>query len=66
MLLLVLLVLAVGGGAGWYFKIYKPKQQQADTGEMDEEEYGEEPDPYDWPEEADAGDDDTLPGEDDA
>ena len=28
-LLLVLAVLALGGGAGWYFKIYRPKQQAA-------------------------------------
>ena len=28
-LLAVLGVLALGGGAGWYFKIYRPKQQQA-------------------------------------
>lgn len=42
-LLLVLAVLAVGGGAGWYFKIYRPKQQAAGPGEdFDEaEEYGE-------------------------
>lgn len=42
-LLLVLAVLAIGGGAGWYFKIYRPKQQAAAPGEdFDEaEEYGE-------------------------
>ncbi|RKJ42661.1 DUF4366 domain-containing protein [bacterium 1XD8-76] len=42
-LLLVLAVLGIGGGAGWYFKIYRPKQQQsAGPGEdFDEaEEYG--------------------------
>ena len=36
--------MALGGGAGWYFKIYRPKQQQAaGPGEdFDEaEEYGE-------------------------
>lgn len=27
--LVALVVVAVGGGAGWYFKIYRPKQQQA-------------------------------------
>ena len=32
-LLLVLAVLALGGGAGWYFKIYRPKQQAAAPGE---------------------------------
>ena len=44
MLLAVLGVLAIGGGAGWYFKIYRPKQQQAagPGGDYDEgEEYGE-------------------------
>lgn len=42
-LLLVLAVLALGGGAGWYFKIYRPKQQAAAPSEdFDEaEEYGE-------------------------
>ena len=42
-LLLVLAVLALGGGAGWYFKIYRPKQQAAGPGgDFDEaEEYGE-------------------------
>lgn len=29
MLLIALAVVAVGGGAGWYFKIYRPKQQRA-------------------------------------
>lgn len=42
-LLLVLAVLALGGGAGWYFKIYRPKQQAAAPGvDFDEAgEYGE-------------------------
>lgn len=40
-LLLALAVVAVGGGAGWYFKIYKPRQQRA--AEL-EEEYEPEPD----------------------
>ena len=42
-LLLVLAVLAIGGGAGWYFKIYRPKQQAAAPGEDFDEagEYGE-------------------------
>ena len=29
MLLLVLAVAIIGGAAGWYFKIYRPKKQQA-------------------------------------
>ena len=34
-ILLVLAVAVIGGGAGWYFKIYRPKHQAPD---MDEEE----------------------------
>lgn len=37
-LLLVLAVMAVGGGAGWYFKIYRPKHQQAAAPEEDYDE----------------------------
>ncbi len=58
MLLMVLAVVIIGGGAGYYFKIYRPKHQQADAGE----EY--EADPYDdqedntpsWDEDESAGD----------
>ena len=40
MLLLVLAVMGIGGGASWYFKIYRPKHQQADQPEEDDgEEY---------------------------
>jgi hypothetical protein len=61
MIVLVLFVLAGGGGAAWYFKIYRPKQQESDAGDFDgEEDYAEEPDPYgddpgadDWGDEAD-------------
>ena len=45
-LLLVLAVLAIGGGAGWYFKIYRPKQQRAAEPEEDHADY-DEPDDYD-------------------
>ena len=48
-LLLALAVVVIGGGAGWYFKIYRPKQEQAAA--QAEEDYGDEPDPYDDPEE---------------
>ncbi len=41
MLLLALAVIAVGGGAGWYFKIYRPRQERAAA---DLEDYGPEPD----------------------
>ena len=44
-LLLVLAVMAVGGGAGWYFKIYRPKHQQAAAPEEDYDEAA-----YDGPE----------------
>lgn len=45
-ILLVLAVAAIGGGAGWYFKIYRPKHQAPDLDEeeIDFEEEGDEPD----------------------
>ena len=36
MILLVLAVMGIGGGAAWYFKIYRPKHQQADQPEEDD------------------------------
>ena len=45
MALLVLAVLAIGGGAGWYFKVYRPKQQNAEPGEGFDED-GEYPEDY--------------------
>ena len=51
-ILLVLAVALIGGGAGWYFKIYRPKHQAPD---LDEEE-------MDFEAEADSPDeDDDLP-----
>ena len=36
----MLAVMGIGGGAAWYFKIYRPKHQQADQPEEDDgEEY---------------------------
>lgn len=46
MLLAALAVLALGGGAGWYFKIYRPKQQRTAEPEEDHADY-DEPDGYD-------------------
>jgi len=47
-LLLALAVVVIGGGAGWYFKIYRPKHQKAAE---PEEDYGGAP--YDGPEDYD-------------
>ena len=66
MLLLVLAVAVIGGGAGWYFKIYRPKHEKAAEpeedycGELDGydggEPYGdEEDDGPPWDEEDDDG-----------
>ena len=44
------LVALVGGGAGWYFKIYRPKQERAAQAEEDYDE----PDPYEEPEDYDS------------
>ena len=56
-LLLILVVALVVGGAGWYFKVYRPKQQRvAET----EEDYGDELETYDdtppWDEDETEGD----------
>ena len=44
MLLAVLAVAVIGGGAGWYFKVYRPKHQKAAE---PEEDYGGELEDYD-------------------
>lgn len=44
MLLLVLAVVVIGGGAGYYFKIYRPKHQQAES--EDDFDYSDEADLY--------------------
>ena len=53
MMIFVALAVLVGGGAGYYFKIYRPKQEQAASADDDYSEYGN--DPYDEQE------DDTPP-----
>lgn len=45
MMIFVALAVLVGGGAGYYFKIYRPKQEQAASADDDYSEY--ENDPYD-------------------
>ena len=65
MLLLVLAVAVIGGGAGWYFKIYRPKHEKAAEPEEDyggelpdydgSEGYGDEEDGPPWDEEDDDG-----------
>jgi hypothetical protein len=48
MLVMVIVIVIIGGGAGYYFKIYRPKQQQADSGDEYEAEYATDiPDDYD-------------------
>ena len=40
-LIMVAVILLIGGGAAWYLKIYRPKQQVGgNTGEFDGEDYG--------------------------
>lgn len=64
-LLLALAVVLLGGGAGWYFKIYRPKKQRAAEAEEDYGgEYGGFEDMSDY-EEADP-EDDTPPWDEDS
>lgn len=41
MILFVVLTLAVGGAVGWYFKIYRPKQEFMEDDDSEEEEFEE-------------------------
>ena len=49
LLAMVLAAVVICGVVGWYFKIYRPKQERAAA--QAEEDYGDDPDPYDDPEE---------------
>ncbi len=57
-LLIILAVALIGGGAGWYFKVYRPKHQRA---AQPEEDYGDELEDYDdtppWDEDESTEDD---------
>ena len=54
MIIIITLIIVVGGGTGWYFKIYRPKQQAAASGEEYEEHVDETDSDYsDWDEEQD-------------
>ena len=56
MLLLVLAVAVIGGVAGWYFKIYRPKKQQAaDAAEDYGDDYDDTP-PWEDEDEAESED----------
>ena len=60
MLLLVLVVAVLGGGATFYFKVYRPKQQ---TAIEPEEDYGEELEDYDGEEDGPPWDEDEEENE---
>ena len=60
MLLLVLVVAVLGGGATFYFKVYRPKQQ---TATEPEEDYGEELEDYDGEEDGPPWDEDEEENE---
>ena len=64
-LLLGLAVLLLGGGAGWYFKIYRPKHAPAPEPEedFDESDPYEDGDPWDEDGESDGGDETGEPEE---
>lgn len=63
MLIPLLAALVIGGGAGWYFKIYRPKQQRATE---PEEDYSEELDDYGDYDDGPPWDEDELGEEDEA
>lgn len=62
MLIFVVLAVLAGGGAGYYFKIYRPKQEQAASADDDYSEYEDDPyavqedDTPPWDEDESAGD----------
>lgn len=59
MYILIAIIAVAGGGAGWYFKIYRPKQQGAASGEEYDPSMDEAENDYtdDWDDDSDDNDD---------
>jgi len=59
MYIIIGILVIVGGGAGWYFKIYRPKQQGMASGEEYDPSLNEAENDYDddWGDDSDDGDD---------
>ncbi len=65
MIVMVIVIVIVGGGAGYYFKIYRPKQQQGDISEYEDgaEYEADIPDDYgDYDDNGDSSTDDWYAG----
>jgi hypothetical protein len=75
MYIFIIVIAVLGGGAGWYFKIYRPKQQgAADADEYDPamedtdndyaDDWGDDSDEADnsptWDEDGESGDEDDV------
>jgi hypothetical protein len=58
-MIFIALIVVLGGGAGWYFKIYRPKQRGAASGEEYEPPVADDENGYpgDWGDEQDEADD---------
>jgi len=68
MYIIIGILVIVGGGAGWYFKIYRPKQQGMVSGEEYDPSLNENDNDYDddWGDDSDDGDDSPPWDEDNA
>jgi len=60
-------VVIIGGAAGWYFKVYRPKQQGTSGGEEYEQPVADDDNEYpgEWGDEQGGADDDSPPWDDD-